>query len=88
MRADNDAFYKTLGWKPGKKESPHEIPNYKVQFGTKTSDAIPGHGKLGARSRYTGDELLGIATMHKSNAVPIRKDNKEQAAEVSQMRRN
>jgi hypothetical protein len=35
--------------------------------------------------KYTGTLIKGIATMHKSNAVPIL--NKEQAIEVSNMRR-
>ena len=35
---------------------------------------------------YTGTEIIGIAQMHKSNAVPIR--GKKQAQEVAQMRRN
>ena len=36
--------------------------------------------------KYTGDLILGIATMHKSNAVPIL--NKEHALDTAQMRRN
>ena len=36
--------------------------------------------------RYTGTKILGIGTMHKSNAVPIFSD--EQAVEISTMRRN
>ena len=35
---------------------------------------------------YTGDEIIGIAQMHKSNAVPVR--GKKQATEVATMRRN
>ena len=35
---------------------------------------------------YTGTLVTGIATMHKSNAVPV--INKEQATEISQMRRS
>ena len=35
---------------------------------------------------YTGTEIIGIAQMHKSNAVPVR--GKKQAQEVAQMRRN
>lgn len=35
--------------------------------------------------RYTGDLIIGIATMHKSNAVPIL--NKEQAKDTASMRR-
>ena len=35
--------------------------------------------------RYTGDKMLGVAAMHKSNLVPIFSD--DNAVEVSQMRR-
>ena len=35
--------------------------------------------------RYTGTKIIGIGTMHKSNAVPIFSD--EQAVEISTMRR-
>jgi len=47
-----------------------------------------GIGVGGARKEnvYTGTLIKGIATMHKSNAVPI--INSEQAVEISQMRRN
>ena len=37
------------------------------------------------RKKYTGDEIIGIAVMHKSNAVPIR--SKKSAKEVARMRR-
>ena len=36
-------------------------------------------------TRYTGTLIVGIATMHKSNAVPIL--NQQEAIEVSSMRR-
>lgn len=36
--------------------------------------------------KYTGTKVLGVATMHKSNAVPI--FSSEEAVEVSTMRRN
>jgi hypothetical protein len=36
-------------------------------------------------SVYTGTEIIGIAQMHKSNAVPVR--GKKQAEEISRMRR-
>lgn len=41
----------------------------------------PIHGK-----RYTGTAMLGVATMHKSNAVPVFTD--EDAKALAQMRRN
>jgi hypothetical protein len=34
---------------------------------------------------YTGTEIIGIAQMHKSNAVPVR--GKKQAEEIAKMRR-
>jgi len=34
---------------------------------------------------YTGSEIIGIAQMHKSNAVPVR--GKKAAEEVAKMRR-
>lgn len=36
-------------------------------------DVDMSHMKKKETERYTGDELLGIATMHKSNAVPVSK---------------
>ena len=36
--------------------------------------------------KYTGDLIVGIATMHKSNAVPVMKGTK-QAEEIAKMRR-
>jgi hypothetical protein len=35
--------------------------------------------------RYTGTAMMGIATLHKSNAVPV--FSQEDAAEISRMRR-
>jgi hypothetical protein len=38
--------------------------------------------------QYTGErKLIGIATMHKSNAVPIFEDDKEHAIDIARMRR-
>lgn len=35
--------------------------------------------------KYTGDRLIGIATMHKSNSVPVFR--KEDAEDIARMRR-
>jgi hypothetical protein len=51
-------------------------------------DSIPGNGTKKDANVYTGNEIAGIATMHKSNMVPVRKDNKEGFIEIAQMRRN
>jgi hypothetical protein len=48
-----------------------------------------GNGFKRETNTYSGErQLLGIATMHKSNMVPIFADNKEEAKEIAQMRRN
>ena len=53
-----------------------------------TSDRIPGNGTKQDDKVYTGNEIGGIAVMHKSNLVPIRKDNKDGFIDVATMRRN
>lgn len=49
-----------------------------------TSDKV-GNGFKKEENKYTGTLITGIATMHKSNAVPV--INKNQAEEISRMRR-
>jgi hypothetical protein len=44
-----------------------------------------GNAPLKPNPVYTGTKILGIGTMHKSNAVPIFSD--EEAIEISRMRR-
>ena len=58
--------------------------------GRTTSNHIPSRvtegGSTAAVTKvYTGDKIIGIATMHKSNAVPVFSD--EEAVEISRMRR-
>ena len=52
------------------------IPSRNTGDGIASSKQIP---------QYTGTKMLGIGTMHKSNAVPIFSDN--EAKEISTMRR-
>ena len=44
-----------------------------------------GNATLKPAKQYTGTKVKGIATMHKSNAVPVFSD--EQAIDISRMRR-
>ena len=44
-----------------------------------------GNATLAPAKVYTGTKVKGIATMHKSNAVPVFSD--EEAVEISKMRR-
>ena len=50
------------------------------------SNSIAGNGSKKDANVYTGDYIKGIATMHKSNAVPI--TSREQAIDSANMRRN
>jgi hypothetical protein len=64
-----------------------ELPTYTVSETVPTSDKImPIAGKRKAAMQYTGDELLGIGVLHKSNSVPVRKDSND-ATEIARMRR-
>ena len=71
--------------KKGKRVGLYDIPDYSVKSSVPLSNDIAGTGSKVAEKRYTGTLIKGIAVMHKSNAVPIL--NKEQAVEVSTMRR-
>lgn len=53
------------------------IPSRNTGDGIATTKQIP---------QYTGTKIIGIGTMHKSNAVPIFSD--EEAKDISTMRRN
>ena len=53
----------------------HDIP----------SRVTPGSSTASISKVYTGTKVKGIATMHKSNAVPVFSD--EEAVEISRMRR-
>ena len=62
---------------------------YKLELNRKepytTNHNITGNTNKVPEKIYTGTLIKGIATMHKSNAVPIIND--EQAVEISKMRR-
>ena len=58
------------------RETPH-IPSY--------GDGVGNAPKKQATS-YTGDLIVGIATMHKSNAVPVMRGT-TQAEDIAKMRR-
>lgn len=79
---------KKVGYKPNQKAT-YEMPDYKEnrRDTAPTSDkVVPIAGKRQAM-QYTGDEIIGIGTLHKSNMVPIRRDSNA-AKEIATMRRN
>lgn len=75
--------------KKGKRTGIYEIPDYKVESKVELSNKIAGHGAAKEQQVYSGErKLIGIATMHKSNLVPVFADKKEDAKDIAQMRRN
>tara|TARA_Y200000002_G_C22602315_1_gene630096 strand:+ start:554 stop:910 length:357 start_codon:yes stop_codon:yes gene_type:complete len=90
-QAAHDAWLKKMGLHPSQlkhkvKSSGNSIPNYSTQStGVKTSDVImPIAGKRKV-NEYSGDYIVGLATMHKSNIVPVGKGNS--AEDYAKMRR-
>jgi hypothetical protein len=61
------------------------IPEGRSTAHIKSLDTGLGNATLTAPKVYTGTKVKGIATMHKSNAVPVFSD--EEAVEISKMRR-
>ena len=86
-RARHEAWLLTQGiGKKSRKESVNEIPDYSTGNSVKLSNSIPGNGSSKKTNKYSGDYVKGIAVTHKSNLMPI--TSREQAIEVSNMRRN
>jgi len=90
----NWIYGKTGKTKPEKYKTANEVKTYEWKpQGYRRSDAshIPSKGVGGGnalaqeKKEYTGTLIKGIATMHKSNAVPIIND--EEAKDISRMRR-
>ena len=87
---DEYVLYISGKLKPKKKEFiPYEpttnIPKQNT-IPSQTKSQVHGVPESGRRKEspvYTGNFIVGIATMHKSNAVPI--TNQEQAIEISRM---
>ena len=76
-QAKHDKWLRAMGVHPDqlkteKKSSGQNIPNYAASsYTVPTSDRItPIQGKRKAQ-QYTGDYITGLATMHKSNTVPV-----------------
>ena len=69
----------------------NRIPKLTPPPGRTMNDHIPSRdsgGGIGAKREspvYTGGNIIGIGTLHKSNAVPIFSD--EEAVAISKMRR-
>lgn len=88
---DHQAFLKKWGIDGSKKNKEWEPYNPISQSYYRETPYIPslgegvGNGFKKEKQTYTGTLIKGIATMHKSNAVPV--INEEQAKDISSMRR-
>ena len=67
-------------YKP-RKSVQREVPHYPSM-----SDKVGGVAAKKESLKYTGDLIVGIGTMHKSNAVPIMRGTNE-AKDLAKMRR-
>lgn len=95
-KEEHEAWLRTMGVgkvklptnKKGERVGLNNIPDYSTGPRV-TSDRVAGNGTALDRKVYSGERvLLGVATMHKSNMVPIFADKKEDAKDIAQMRRN
>ena len=64
-----------------------EFPDLSTNSNIRTSDCVPNLGASKTKHKYTGDEIMGIGLLHKSNYTPIRKDDKQGAKDLANMRR-
>ena len=93
VKQEHEKFLKKMGVKnvdvSGKATERIANPSYAgsnpVIHSIPTSDVIPTNGNKKDTQKYTGTNILGIATMHKSNMVPI--TNKQAAKDIAKMRR-
>ena len=90
-QAAHDAWLMKKGLHPSQlknkeKSSGASIPNYATTSSTvPTSDIVTSfHGKRKV-NEYSGDYIVGIATMHKSNLVPVGRGQSPE--ELAKMRR-
>ncbi len=93
--AEHDKFLRKMGAHPDQiKESRkrnadvviRSIPDYSDDRSSlRTSDVICGGGLKKETNKYTGTEIIGIGTMHKSNMVPV--SRKKDAEDMAKMRR-
>ena len=84
--AEHEKFLKQLG--VGKSVAKHENNLPDLNCGPRvTLDIICSNGTKKDAVKYTGNEIAGIVVTHKSNLMPVRKDNKQAAVDAANMRR-
>ena len=87
-QAEHEQWLAKMGVGKTKAQHTNNIPDYKTRDTVPLGNNIAGHGPAKESMVYSGErQLLGIATMHKSNMVPVFADRKEDAKDISSMRR-
>ena len=89
-QVEHEKFLARMGVKKPTTDYRAPMPDYRSHSGNTvpTSNRIDGHAPQIERNVYSGErQLLGIATMHKSNMVPVFADKKEDAKDIANMRR-
>lgn len=93
-QAEHEAFLRKMGIDPNGSKKKEKVTLEKVKpierdttsYNTiPTSDTIPANGPAKQQQQYTGDYIVGIATMHKSNLVPVGRG--DDPKEYARMRR-
>ena len=92
--AEHDSFLKKMGVgkaKSGKQSTQiglPEKPNLRVKPNAVLSNEVAANGSKKEEKKYTGSEIAGIVVTHKSNLMPVRRDNPKAAIDASTMRRS
>ena len=90
MGVDDESLKKKLPHDhKGRRKGINDIPNYRsTKPEVNLSNKVAEHGAAVEPKEYSGErQLIGIATMHKSNMVPIFADKKQDAIDIARMRR-
>lgn len=86
--------YKAAPVKPGKAWTPEvvnsinsrlSLNSHRLGSNIPSKDSGIGNASKKDTNKYTGDKLIGIGNLHKSNLVPVFKD--EEAKDLASMRR-
>lgn len=84
---EHEAWLASIGVKGRKsKKGLNDIPDYSTNNTVKLGNSIPANSAPKKTYKYSGDYVKGVAVTHKSNLMPV--TSREQAIEVSNMRRN
>lgn len=88
-QAEHEAWLNSQITSKGGKKHVNPMPDYRTDSPNYPSlNTLEGNTARKAEMTYCGERtLLGIATMHKSNMVPVFAENKQVAVEIATMRR-